>query len=755
VRLERVLAGTGVCAWHWNLVTGKRIWSSACAPLFGLPPGAMLSHEGFLDALHPDDRDRIKEALRRSLVEGADYDVEFRVIWHDGTAHWIAAKGHAGHDASGKALFIEGVAQDVSGRKRVEEALREREKQLSLVAKNIPDLVSRVDRDLRYLFVSDSYERWFGIPAANILGRTTPELLGAENFKRVAAANERALRGERVTQENLVKNAAGESFYGLVNFVPDIDSAGNVQGIFIFVHDITAQKRAEQALAEAEGRLRVALQAGRVGTFDWDVVSGKIVWSRGHEELWGMAPGAFRGTYEEFDARVHPDDRAGLNRAVAQAMADRRTYRHEFRVVWPDGSVHWIAGQGEFSFDDAGQPTRMMGVVIDVSERKRAEEALRQSDERLRQAVRVSDIGIFDHDHLTDTVYWSPEQREICGFGPDEVVTLQSFIDCVFRGERERIVAAVRRGHDPTGDGLFEVEHRIVRRDGEVRWITTRAQTVFGGEGAERRPMRTIGATVDITEQKRAEAELRRLNAELEERVAWRTSELEAVNKELEAFSYSVSHDLRAPLRAIDGFSALLLEEHAARLDAEAQQHLARVRASAQRMGDLIDDLLKLARVTRQDLDRQAVSLSQLASEIVQELKGKEPDRSVDAQIAPDLIASGDERLLRIALANLLGNAWKYTGTTTHARIEFGTCSRDDQPTYFVKDNGVGFDMKYAKKLFGTFERLHTAAEFPGTGIGLATVARIVHRHGGQIWAEAAVGSGATFFFTLSPVAGL
>ncbi len=226
-------------------------------------------------------------------------------------------------------------------------------------------------------------------------------------------------------------------------------------------------------------------------------------------------------------------------------------------------------------------------------------------------------------------------------------------------------------------------------------------------------------------------------------------TELSAVNKELEAFSYSVSHDLRGPLRAIDGFSQALLEDYGERVDAEGQEYLARVRAAARRMGQLIDDLLTLSRITRSEVRREEVDLSNLAGAIALELREQAPQREADFAIEPSIRAQGDPRLLHIALENLLSNAWKFTRNGAGARIEFGRTEHDGKPAYFVRDNGVGFDMAYGDKLFGAFQRLHDAREFPGTGVGLATVQRIVHKHGGRVWAQAQAGEGATFYFTL------
>lgn len=234
-----------------------------------------------------------------------------------------------------------------------------------------------------------------------------------------------------------------------------------------------------------------------------------------------------------------------------------------------------------------------------------------------------------------------------------------------------------------------------------------------------------------------------------EQALLQRTAELETANQELRAFSYSVSHDLRTPLRGIAGFSHALEEDYGDKLDETAKNYLARVRAATQQMGQIIDDLLSLSQVTRQELKKESVDLSQMAKEILHELQTKDPDRQNAFVITPHILAQGDHGLLKVVMINLLGNAWKYTSKHPKATIEFGLINQDDEAIYYVRDDGVGFDMRYVHKLFNPFQRLHAPSDFPGTGIGLATVARIIRRHGGHIWAEAEIEKGATFYFTL------
>ena len=288
-----------------------------------------------------------------------------------------------------------------------------------------------------------------------------------------------------------------------------------------------------------------------------------------------------------------------------------------------------------------------------------------------------------------------------------------------------------------TEEGRFEDDGWRVRKDGSQFWanvvVTPLLDQVEGVRGF-------VQITRDTSEKRKAEQELLK-----------RSTELEAANKELESFSYSVPHDLRAPLRGIDGFSQALQEDYASILDATGKNYLARIRAGTQRMGTLIGDLLNLARVTRVEMHREKIDLTRMASDITRELHSAEPDRRVSVKVSKGLAVDADNRLVRVALQNLLGNARKFTSMRSDAEIEFGTQSSNGSRAYFVRDNGAGFDPAYATRLFGAFQRLHSMDEFPGTGIGLATVQRIVHRHGGKIWAEGAVNQGATVYFTLEP----
>jgi len=645
------------------------------------------------------------------------------------------------------ARLFSNLQQELAERARAEQALSASEEHLRLDFHTSPDSVN-INRltDGVYVDINEGFCAITGYTREEVIGRSSAEI----NIWSDPADRARLVDGLR--RNGMVNNLEARFKMKDGHLVTALMSArvlkiNAVEHILSITRDVDAIKRTEEALKASEQKFRRVVEATPIAMHFYQLTEDDRLVLVGANpaasKIVGAAQAESNGkTLEDVFPNLVGTEYPEMYKKVARGELGMIAYETQSDGSHPQGA--------SLKYFDVHVYQLAPGSILvdfnDISERKRTEIELQEREFWLRESQRVGRIGSYIMEIADGSWVCSDVLDEIFGIEAFAEKNLETWTNLVHADERQAMQDYFSQ--DVIGKiQPFDREYRIVRvNNGEVRWVWGHGELLLGADGL---PRRMIGTIQDVTERKQPEEQIKKLNAQLEQRVLERTTQLQAANKELEAFAYSVSHDLRAPLRGIDGWSMALLEEYGTQLDEQGRKYLERVRSETQRMGQLIDDMLQLSRLTRSEMQMRSVDLSALASEEAARLMDTLAGRKVEFVIQPGLEARGDSHLLQIALQNLLNNACKFTGTRELARVEFGQTQQNGKEVYFVRDNGVGFDMIYAKKLFGAFQRMHKQSEFPGNGVGLATVQRIIHRHGGSIWAESSPENGASFYFTL------
>ncbi|KMQ53073.1 PAS/PAC sensor signal transduction histidine kinase [Chitinispirillum alkaliphilum] len=683
---------------------------------------------------HPEDVDLDLIPFRRMAKGELDtYSVEKRFIHKRGHLVWARLTLSLVRDDAGNPDYEVAIIEDISERKKVEEALRANERRYSALFNNktfgvahCRIIVNEQGKPVDYyvLQINDAYTEIIGVEKKDIEGKLLTEVFpGIEDFyfDFIGTYGRVALEGSDIQFE--VDFGYANKWLNVYAYRPV-----HMEFVAIFT-DITERKKSEEALKRSEERLQRALSIETVGVLFFDMESNFTDANDAFLRMIGCDRQLLERGELRSDCVTLPEQMPRTWQAFEELKATGRFTPYEKELIRPDGSRWWgLFAGAQLSENEAVE------FIIDVTERKHAEEAFKRSEERWNLAIENFAEGAIIATEDEQVIYWNPAARQMHGI-KTELENIEPLEKTPLTFELwtpngshlldldEWPMRRIKRG-----EPVINLELILRRPDQKWQKIVSYSGSMVQTANGDRLIFLSVS---DLTELRKAEQELR------------------GTIRDLESFSYSVSHDLRTPLSTIRGFVTILAEDYAELLDEEGRDYLGRIDSGVRKMQQLIDDMLNMSRVGRQEMNLQDVDLSAIVRDYMKELRSSEPERQVDIIIEDNVHANADPRLIHLALENLLRNACKFTSKKEAARIEFGTTQKDNQTVYYVRDNGVGFDMQFARKIFEPFKRVHAEREFGGSGVGLSIVLRVVERHGGKVWAEGEVGKGATFYFIL------
>ncbi len=732
-------------SWVFDLLSGQVTWSDETYRIQGMDPAREdASFARFLSLIHPEDRARVEETYRESVDMGKPYETRYRIVLGDGRIRHLHVRGETEY-ANGQALRTVGMVLDET---ELVEAQAERDR-LVAVLENTSDIVSMADPQGRVIYFNQAGYRLMGLhpdePLEGAMARVHPPWA----FRKVAEEGiPVALRGELWLGDTAVYNAQGQEVPMSQLIGVQKDDVGQVRFLWTILRDVSQLKATQAALSLERERLAEAQTVASIGSWSVDLPQGRVTWSDGNFHALGLDPQRIVPSIEAYLSVVHPEDlprvRDHCDGTVAWNPANENEVRRiEHRIVTSRG-VRYVEERARAQKNDQGEIVRLYGTTMDVTERVEAARALEETKAMLEQGETQARMGSWVYDSDTRELHWSrqmftnmgmpwapmpPSIDEYCArIHPDDVGPVRVAINLLLAGQ-----------------DVPEVRFRIHPDLGPVRWMRRVVQKIE--RSAEGKGPSYVGTLLDVTDAVEAEERLRAINEELEKRVVERTQQLQEANRDLEAFTYTVSHDLKAPLRGIDGYSQLLMEDYGGKLGVEGQMFVERIRRGVSQMGELIADLLNYSRMERRTMEPQAMAIVPMVDKVLRDY-GDELAAlggEVQRQLQP-VTLKVDREGMAVVLRNLIGNAIKFTRDRPKPLIEVGSRVDTDHCLLWVRDNGVGFDMQYHDRIFGIFQRLHRAEDYPGTGVGLALVAKAVQRMGGRVWAESRPGEGATFF---------